>query len=66
MALAFSVLSRTPRSVAMEGEEVKRLIENGDYIKLRTEYHIRYLVTDAANDLEGKMVPLEPCSWTQR
>jgi hypothetical protein len=52
MALAFSVLSRTPRSVAMEGEKVKRLIENGDYIKLRTEYHIRYLVTDAAKDLE--------------
>jgi len=58
MALAFSVLSRTPRSVAMEGEEVKRLIENGDYIKLRTEYHIRYLVTDAANDLERENGPV--------
>jgi hypothetical protein len=58
LALAVSVLSRTPRSVAMEGAEVKRLIENGDYIKLRTEYHIRYLVTDAAKDLESKNGPV--------
>ena len=52
MALAYSVLSRTPHSVAMKGEELKRLIENGDYIKLRNEYKIEYLVTDAAKDLE--------------
>jgi hypothetical protein len=54
MASAVSVLSRTPHSVAMEGEEVKRLIENGDYIRLRNQYQIRYLVTDAAKDLESE------------
>jgi hypothetical protein len=54
MASAVSVLSRTPHSVAMKQEELKRLVENGDYIKLRNEYQIRYLVTDAAKDLETK------------
>jgi hypothetical protein len=52
VALGYSVLSRTPRSVAMKGEELKRLIDNGDYNRLRNEYQIRYLVTDAAKDLE--------------
>src|SRR5262245_13083106 len=42
----------------MEGEEVKRLIENGDYIKLHTEYHIRYLLTDSAKDLERENGPV--------
>ena len=45
---------RTPHSAAIKGEELKRVIGNGDYIKLRDEYQIRYLVTDAAKDLESE------------
>ena len=54
MALAFSVLSRTPHSVAVQGEELEQLLENGEYSTLRDGYGIRYLVTDAAKDVDGE------------
>jgi hypothetical protein len=50
--MAFGVLSRTPHSVVSKDEELKRLIENGDYFKLHGESKIRYLITGAATDLE--------------
>jgi hypothetical protein len=50
--LVFGLLSRTPQSVATKDEEIKRLIENADYVKLYDEYKIRYLVMGAATDLE--------------
>jgi hypothetical protein len=46
--MAFGVLSRTPRSVAVKGEELTRALEAGDYGKLREQYRIRYLVTAAS------------------
>jgi hypothetical protein len=52
MAAACGVLSRTPQSAARTGEAIERLLQNGDYARLRDEYGIRYLVTDPSKNVE--------------
>jgi hypothetical protein len=42
--MAFGLLARTPHSVAVKNEELKRVFASGEYSKLRDEYNIRYVV----------------------
>ena len=55
--MAFSDVSRLPRSVQNKDNKLRQLIHNKEYMKLYCDYKIRYLLTDAATEIEeGKML----------
>ena len=57
--LAFSDVSRIPRSVQEKDSRLRQLIQNKEYGRLYFDYHIRYMITDAVTEITDDRLSIE-------